>query len=151
MKVCPQCQLSYDDSAQNCGKCGGPLVTIQNQFQQTIVDPNDHTAEFDPADISANKVLAMVPYLMGWLGILITLLASGTSAYAGFHVRQALKIQVVTALSFVLAVIPFLGWIVMGIWMVIAQGNSIYFLGKQTWGNFLKKVFRSPSKTFYLG
>ena len=121
MKVCPQCQLSYDDSAQNCGKCGGPLVTIQNQFQQTIVDPNDHTAEFDAADISANKVLAMVPYLMGWLGILITLLASGTSAYAGFHVRQALKIQVVTALSFVLAVIPFLGWIVMGIWMVIAM------------------------------
>ena len=99
MKVCPQCQLSYDDSAQNCGKCGGPLVTIQNQFQQTIVDPNDHTAEFDAADISANKVLAMVPYLMGWLGILITLLASGTSAYAGFHVRQALKIQVVTSLS----------------------------------------------------
>ena len=65
MKVCPQCQLSYDDSAQNCGKCGGPLVTIQNQFQQTIVNPNDHTAEFDAADISANKVLAMVPYLMG--------------------------------------------------------------------------------------
>ena len=98
MKVCPQCQLSYDDSAQNCGKCGGPLVTIQNQFQQTIVDPNDHTAEFDAADISANKVLAMVPYLMGWLGILITLLASGTSAYAGFHVRQALKFEVVTIL-----------------------------------------------------
>lgn len=63
----------------------------------------------------------MVPYLMGWLGILITLLASGTSAYAGFHVRQAMKIQVVTTLSFFLAIIPFLGWAVIGIWLTVAM------------------------------
>lgn len=25
----------------------------------------DHTAEFDPTDISDNKVLAMIPYLLG--------------------------------------------------------------------------------------
>lgn len=126
MKVCPQCQLSYDDSAQNCGKCGGPLVTIQNQFQQTNVNPDDHTAEFDAADISANKVLAMLPYLLGWLGILITLLASGTSAYAGFHVRQALKIHIVSA---ILLIIPILGWIVFGFWNIIAMVlNLICFI-----------------------
>ena len=117
MKVCTHCQLSYDDDAQNCAQCGAPLLSIQHP---SVVDPCDHTAEFDPADISANKVLAMVPYIMGWLCIIITLLASGTSAYAGFHVRQALKIQVLTALSLVLAVIPFVGWAVIGVWGVIA-------------------------------
>ncbi len=121
MKICPQCQLSYEDSAQNCSQCGKPLVTIPNQVQQTVVNPNDHTAEFDAADISANKVLAMIPYLMGWIGIIITLLASGTSAYAGFHVRQALKIQVITTLSLFFAIIPFLGWLVIGIWAAVAM------------------------------
>lgn len=119
MKVCPHCQLSYDDSAQNCGQCGAPLITIQNQ-PQTYVDPTDHTAEFNPADISANKVLAMIPYLMGWIGIIITLLASGTSPYAAFHVRQALKIQVISVLAVFVAIIPLLGWIVTGIWTVVA-------------------------------
>ena len=57
---------------------------------------------------------------MGWIGIIITLLAAGTSAYAGFHVRNALKIQVVTILSCFLAIIPFLGWIAVGVWAIIA-------------------------------
>ena len=118
MKVCPQCQLSYDDSAQNCGQCGGPLVTIQNQ--QPYNESDDHTAEFDAADISENKVLAMVPYLLGWLGILITLLAAGSSPYVGFHVRQALKIQVVTTLSCLLMIVPILGAVVAVIWWIIA-------------------------------
>lgn len=117
MKVCTHCQLSYDDSAQNCAQCGAPLISIQ---APAVTDPTDHTAEFDPADISANKVLAMIPYLMGWFGILVTLLAAGTSPYAGFHVRQALKLQVVTALFLIVAIIPFVGWIVAGIWMAIA-------------------------------
>lgn len=74
-------------------------------------DPLDHTAEFDPADISANKVFALIPYLMGWVGVIITLLASSSSPYAGFHVRQALKIQIAALLSLVLLIIPFLGWV----------------------------------------
>ncbi len=118
MKVCPQCQLSYDDSAQNCGKCGGPLVTIQNQ--QPYNESDDHTAEFDVADISENKVLAMVPYLLGWLGVLITLLVADSSPYVGFHVRQAMKILVVTTLSRFLLIIPILGWVVAPIWYIIS-------------------------------
>ena len=119
MKVCPNCHLTYDDSASNCGQCGTPLVTVQTQ-QNPYTDVVDHTAEFDPRDISDNKVLAMIPYLMGWLGIIITLLASGTSPYAAFHVRQALKIQIVTAISLLFVIIPILGWIVIGVWAVIA-------------------------------
>ena len=96
MKVCPNCRLSFDDHANNCAQCGGPLTFIANA--QPVCDPADHTAEFDPADVSQNKVLAMAPYLLGWVGILITLLASGTSPYAAFHVKQALKIQICSTL-----------------------------------------------------
>ena len=116
MKVCTNCHLSFPDSASHCTQCGAPLTTVADQPG----DPLDHTAEFDPADISANKVFALIPYLMGLVGVIITLLASSSSPYAGFHVRQALKIQIVTLLSLVLAIIPFLGWIAIGVWAIIA-------------------------------
>ena len=35
----------------------------------------------------------------------------GCRPTAGFHVRQALKIQIAALLSLVLAIIPFLGWV----------------------------------------
>ena len=62
-------------------------------------DPYDHTAEFDPKDISDNKVFAMICYLMGFIGIIVALLATNSSKYAMFHVRQALKIEVASILS----------------------------------------------------
>ena len=118
MKICPQCHLSFDDSANACAKCGGPLTFVN--VQPTPAAPStDHTAEFSKKDISDNKILAMLPYLMGWIGIIIVLLASGSSPYAGFHVRQALKIQVVATLSVFLCIIPILGWIAFGIWAAI--------------------------------
>ena len=57
-------------------------------------DNFDHTAEFDPKDISDNKVIAMLVYLLGIIGIFMALIGSNTSPYAGFHVRQALKFVV---------------------------------------------------------
>lgn len=129
MKICPKCHLSFDDSAADCPKCGNPLtyVDMQEQAQPSVTD---HTAEFSPADISENKVLAMIPYLMGWIGIIVTLLASGTSPYAGFHVRQALKIQVCAALvSIVGAIIPIIGWLAIGIFGIVTLViNIICFL-----------------------
>ena len=61
-----------------------------------VFDPFDHTSEFTAKDISDNKVISMLVYLMGAIGIVIALLAAGTSPYAAFHVRQALKFTVVT-------------------------------------------------------
>lgn len=58
------------------------------------VDPKDHTAEFTPQDISDHKVFAMLPYLLGTIGIIIALLAAKDSNYIMFHVREALKITV---------------------------------------------------------
>ena len=118
MKFCPNCRITFEDNSNNCTQCGAPLMSVPNQAP--AADYTDHTAEFDPRDISDNKVLAMIPYLLGWVGIIITLLASNSSPYAAFHVRQALKIQVVTAISAFLVIIPFLGWLVIGVWAIIA-------------------------------
>lgn len=82
--------------------------------QQAFVpayDPYDHTAEFDPKDISDNKVFAMLCYLIDFIGIIVALLATHSSKYTMFHVRQALKITVVSILSVFVLIIPFLGWI----------------------------------------
>lgn len=118
MKICQNCNTTHPDNMNTCPQCNAPLVSV---MPQVLANGANHTAEFDRADISANKVLAMIPYLMGWIGILITLLAAGTSAYAAFHVRQALKIQVCTTLvAIVGSIIPILGWIAIGVVGIIA-------------------------------
>ena len=116
MKFCPNCKVTYDDSANVCGQCGGPLTYVPNQV---TADPTDHTAEFDARDISENKVLAMVPYLLGVIGIIIALLAAGSSPYTAFHVKQALKIEVCGVIACIAAIVPILGWIFVGIAMLV--------------------------------
>lgn len=109
MKICPKCGVQNDDTALFCEICGAQLAAPAapnaypnphyNPAPYTYADPYDHTAEFDPKDISDNKVISMLVYLMGWIGIVIALLASSHSKYAAFHVRQALKFTVVSILS----------------------------------------------------
>lgn len=126
MKQCPNCGQMLEDAATYCFNCGAQMYAAQQPVYQAAqqqyvpqVDPFDHTAEFTKEDISDNKVISMLVYLMGWVGIIIALLASSTSKYAGFHVRQALKFTVVeTLLPIALGVgalvniIPILGQIV---------------------------------------
>ena len=120
MKNCPICQAQLDDNAMFCTNCGTQL-TASNDVQQTAnynayqptytgtsaYDPYDHTAEFDPKDISDNKVVSMLVYLMGWVGIIIALLGSHASPYAAFHVRQALKFTVVNVLMLICTLLLF--------------------------------------------
>ena len=123
MKFCPNCHLSYDDSANVCGQCGGPLQMIPQQFRQqpqAAYDPADHTAEFSAQDISDNKVFAMLPYLMSFIGVIVALLAAPSSPYTMFHVRQGLKISVTSILVTIVGmIIPFLGWFAAGICAII--------------------------------
>ena len=80
------------------------MQQMQQPMYPPMVEPHDHTAEFDPRDISENKVLAMLPYLMGAIGIIVALLSTRESAYVAFHVRQALKFVVVQTLLGIAAV-----------------------------------------------
>lgn len=94
--VCSKCGAQLADGTVFCPNCGNP--TTAGAQPVYAVDPADHTAEFDAKDVSDNKVFAMLPYLMGIIGVIVALLASNESPYARFHVRQALKLDVVTIL-----------------------------------------------------
>ncbi len=119
MKVCQHCNLSFADDANFCPKCNAQLLYVNIQ-PQPMADPLDHTAQFDTKDISDNKVFAMLPYLASWIGIVIALLAAGSSPFTAFHVRQALKIQISATLAIFAAIVPFIGWIFVGVVGVIA-------------------------------
>ena len=127
MKICPVCQAQLADEVSVCPRCGtacgaAPQVQPQPQPQAQqsqpgfqppyqpvyqapaapYVDVYDHTAEFSEEDIRSNKVYAMLPYLMSLLGVLVALIGAKDSAYVQFHVKQALRIHV---LSILLAVV----------------------------------------------
>ncbi len=124
MKYCPKCNAACDDNAAFCTTCGfsfaaqngAPQGAQQSRQmppqgasmyapQAPAYDPYDHTAEFNPKDISDNKVVAMLVYLTGAIGIIIALLVGSASPYAAFHVRQALKFFVAETLVSLVAVI----------------------------------------------
>ena len=126
MKICPNCNAQMDDTAAFCTKCGAKIENAQqpnpgngNQGQAApnyapqqpqyapIYNPYDHTAEFDRKDISDNKVFCMLVYLAGWIGIIIALLVGNSSPYTAFHVRQALKINIVTTLMTIATLLLF--------------------------------------------
>jgi len=115
MKVCPTCQVANNDDAAFCAKCGTNLAGVPVIAGNPQANQYDHTAEFDPKDISDNKVFAMLPYLLSFIGVIIALLAAKESKYAMFHARQGLKIVVTQILLGILCIVPFLGWIVAGI------------------------------------
>ena len=103
MKFCPKCGAQCEDNVVFCPSCGSSLDPAK--APAAAVDPFDHTAEFDPKDISDNKVIAMLCYLLGPIGIIIALLAASKSDYAAFHVRQALKMTVVNILLVIVALL----------------------------------------------
>ncbi len=103
MKICPKCNVQLDDGAVFCHHCGqkqdGFDFAQQNPGYYAAPNPYDHTSEFSAKDISDNKVVSMLVYLAGFIGIIIALLAANASPYAGFHVRQALKFTVIETLT----------------------------------------------------
>lgn len=132
MKQCPNCAHVCDDNTTFCPECGlkfsvagAPGASFANGQGAGAgyipYDPYDHTAEFDPKDISDNKVIAMLVYLLGTIGIIIALLYQ-KSPYVTFHLRQALKFLVVEALTAIvtaLLVWTFIVPIVGGIFFVV--------------------------------
>ncbi len=96
----PTAQFNNQVPPQN-----GPYGNVQPGQPAPVFDPYDHTAEFTAKDISDNKVISMLVYLMGAIGIVIALLAANSSPYAAFHVRQALKFTVVNILLSIATVV----------------------------------------------
>lgn len=152
MKTCPNCGAQLNDDAMFCTQCGAAAAASPeagqyqsndqyqqydqyqqngqyqqyNQYQQPpvqYVSPYDHTAEFDPEDISKGKPYCMLVYLAGIVGIIIALLASGAerSAYINFHVRQQIKFCVIQILTGIVMA-------VLGITIVIPIAGAIWLI-----------------------
>ena len=118
MKVCPICHSQVSDESNYCTMCGNRILdenqaapyqppvyqnAYQNPYQQPVYpqpvyNPYDHTAEYEAADVSQNKLYALLMYLTGLAGVLIALLGAKESAYVQFHLRQNLKFAVVEML-----------------------------------------------------
>ncbi|MCQ4022969.1 MULTISPECIES: zinc-ribbon domain-containing protein [unclassified Ruminococcus] len=127
--TCPKCGNQLADGSTFCTNCGTQLgaaspfaqqqvnqqanAPYQNQYQNQngyagyapAYDPYDHTADYDVKDISENKVIAMLPYLLGIVGIIIAMLGANESPYVKFHVRQALKFTVIDALLTIVGIV----------------------------------------------
>lgn len=123
MKFCPNCGAELPEGALACPSCGASFASAA---PAAPANPWDHTAEYDPADISENKVMAMLPYAVGILGVIVAMLARSDSPYTDFQVRQYLKLLVckfvVGVISAVLCftfIVPIAGCICLAILFVI--------------------------------
>ena len=96
-----------------------PQMQYQQQYQQVSPQqpqpaPNtkggaDYTAQFDPADIEANKMMALLSYII----FFIPLLAAKESRYAMFHANQGLILFLAgVVVSIAGSIIPILGWFI---------------------------------------
>ena len=120
MKYCPNCGSGIADDATFCPACGNSIGNPANPAPgynpnynpnpgyapgynpppvYPAYDPYDHTSEFDPKDVSENKVICMLIYLASYIGIFVALLMASSSKYVSFHVREALKIEVAILLA----------------------------------------------------
>lgn len=129
MAFCPKCGKEVAEDAKFCNACGASLqaevkeepkteeVKAEESSVQTAADKAkemmntpDLTAEFDAADIEANKAFAILSYIgLLWL---VPLLAAPNSKYAKFHTNQGLVLWIASMIVGVVAIIPILGWIV---------------------------------------
>ncbi len=115
MAICGKCGTNVDEGIKFCPNCGnameatataapGPQATEPEQaVEQTPV------AAFDPADIEANKIMAVLAYIL----FLIPLLAAKESPYAKFHTNQGLLVFIASMIVTVVgSIIPILGWFI---------------------------------------
>ena len=69
MAFCSNCGKEIPDGANVCPSCG----TAVGAAPVAVVDPWDHTSEFDAKDISDNNVYALSAYVFSILGVLPSL------------------------------------------------------------------------------
>lgn len=82
----------------------------------------DETKNFTNADIDANKTTAGLTYLIFFL----PLITSNNSQFARFHANQSLLLLLASIVgSFVLGLLPLIGWLLRGIFGLVMLGLFI--------------------------
>ena len=98
MKYCPNCGAELAEGSSVCTSCNS---VVNGETAVAIVNEYDHTAEYTAEDIENNKIFAVLGYLIGIPGLIITYLAAKESPFAMYHAKQALKIEVASLIALV--------------------------------------------------
>lgn len=91
MAFCGKCGTQVGEGEKFCPNCGAPIEAEQaanNVIDKAkdVLNTEDTTSEYDPADIQANRGIAWLSY-MGPL-VFIPMFVRKDSKYTQFHVRQ---------------------------------------------------------------
>lgn len=97
---------------------------MSEQNSNSKVGSND-TQIFNQADIESNKTMAGLAYLIFFLPLIVC----PDSLFAKFHANQGLLLLIVGfGGSFILAIIPILGWILLPFFTLATLGFGIWGL-----------------------
>lgn len=120
MAFCTKCGSNVPDGENFCPNCGAPIAApaAESYQQQAYVNPSDHTAEIPAEDIKRTKYLSALCYLSFLFGIL-GLLAEPNSKFLRYHLNQVLMLNVFLVICIVVNIIPFLGWIVSAVGLIM--------------------------------
>ncbi len=121
MKYCESCGAKIESDSKFCPVCGARLnlsesekkTQTQTRIEEvfnSFTNTANTTADFSPEDIAKNKLMAVVAYL-GVL-VMIPLFIAKDSPFARYHTNQGLILFVFSLLSYVVGLIPYVGWIV---------------------------------------
>ncbi len=115
MAYCNKCNVELEPERDSCPYCGTPVDTTTEQVStaqattetnntadkiRSVFNTANTTDEFDPADIQANKIIAILSYI-GIL-VLVPILAANGSKFAKFHANQGLILLIIEFISGIL-------------------------------------------------
>lgn len=95
----PEPSAAYAQQTPPQGQPVPPQGVPYYNGAQPQVDQFDHTSEFDEKDIADNKLIAMLIYLLGIIGIVVAFLVKKESPYLNFHIRQGIKFVIIETLA----------------------------------------------------
>jgi len=116
MAFCPKCGTKLEDGTSFCPNCGARIDTERSASKtdfsedlKKLADTPDTTANYSAADISNNKVMAILCYLgILWL---IPFLTAKESPFVKYHLNQGLTLLILGLIVAVISWIPVIGWL----------------------------------------
>ncbi len=102
------------------------LADFEKTFAAAMESAVDSTAEFDPKDIEANKVMGLLAYL-GIL-VIVPIVAARESKFARFHANQGL-VLLITAFVYTVAVNIVSGILAMISWRLASLCSLLNLVG----------------------
>ncbi len=102
---CQKCGTQIPENDHYCPTCGEPAPGAKTPSE------SDHTAMFDPEDVKRTRLLAALCYV-SLLFVIIGLLVEPNSKFIRYHINQSFVLYIFGILGGVVAIIPFIGWIV---------------------------------------